>query len=194
VPGWYGAGTDEPIAQGSNVRCAYKKGGGFMSETQAIPDTTVQYDKIGGWLILVGIGLVISPFIRLYGVYNDFLPAFSPEIWTVLTTPGSSVYHPLWAPAMIYELVGNILLGLAPIILLIYFLRKHKLFPKLYIILLVSQLGFLMGDYIFATSIPVIVQEGTTYLMREVIQSLVSSLIWIRYFLVTERAKGTFVN
>lgn len=165
-----------------------------MSETQNIPSTKVQYDRIGGWLILVGIGLVISPFVSIYGVYNDLLPAFSTEIWTVLTTPGSNAYHPLWAPLLIYELLGNILLGLAPFILLIYFLRRHKIFPKLYIIFLASQMVFVLVDFILANSIPFIAQEGSGYSTWDMIESLVWPVIWIRYFLVTDRVKGTFIN
>ena len=65
------------------------------------------YERIGGWLILLGIGLVISPFKVGVTMVKDLWPAFTNGHLELLTTPGSHAYHPLWAPLLIFEVVGN---------------------------------------------------------------------------------------
>ncbi|NIS81888.1 MAG: DUF2569 family protein [Anaerolineales bacterium] len=165
-----------------------------MNEIQDMPDAEPKYKNIGGWLILVGIGLVITPFIRALIIYNDLLPAFSNDIWSVLTTPGMAAYHPLWAPLLIFELLGNVLFGLATIILLVYFIRKMRSFPQLYIIFLLAQMGFILVDFVLANQIPFVRQSGVGISARQIFEAFIWPLVWIRYFLVAERVKGTFVN
>jgi hypothetical protein len=64
--------------------------------------------KCFGWLFLIGIGMVVNPLRLLFLIGRDLIPSFSGETWTILTTPGTTVYHPLWAPLLIFELLGNI--------------------------------------------------------------------------------------
>jgi len=152
------------------------------------------YDKIGGWLILVAIGLIIAPLRILLFTLKDIFPVFAPQTWSVLTTPGSEAYHPLWAPLLIGELVGNLFFVFLGIVLVVLFFQRRKIVPKLVIIYLVTNLGFVIADAYVATLIPIVAQQDNTSTVKEIVRGVVSAAIWTPYFLISKRAKGTFVR
>jgi hypothetical protein len=53
---------------------------------------------LGGWLIVVGLGLIVVPIRMLIILAQAFPPIVRDGAWEVLTTPGGERYHPLWAP------------------------------------------------------------------------------------------------
>ena len=64
-------------------------------------------EGLGGWLIIVGLGIILSPIkivVQTIPIYPDI---FSSGAWERLTTPGSEVYNQLWAPIIIGEMVIN---------------------------------------------------------------------------------------
>jgi hypothetical protein len=65
------------------------------------------YEGIGGWLIVPLIGLLVTPIRIFASVYQDLLAIFPEGYWDVVTNPGHELYHPLWAPLIIIELLGN---------------------------------------------------------------------------------------
>ena len=141
----------------------------------------------------MAIGLVLTPLRLLVVVVKDLLPVFSSETWTILTTPGSEAYHPFWAPLFIFELIGNIFLILFLIIVAIFFFQRRKFVPKLIIAFLLSNLTFVVVDYFAANSIPFEANQKDPESLKELIRAFIVCLIWIPYFLVSKRAKGTFV-
>ena len=65
---------------------------------------------LGGWLILVGIGVVISPFRILLTLVQTFKPILEDGTWEAITTIGSDAYHPLWETVIIGEMTFNIVM------------------------------------------------------------------------------------
>src|SRR5262245_44895261 len=63
---------------------------------------------LGGWLILMGIGVVVTPLRSLATAVSVHLPIFTSGAWLALTTVGSDSYHPLWGPIIIGEVVFNL--------------------------------------------------------------------------------------
>lgn len=55
-------------------------------------------EGLQGWLILVGIGVVVGPLRDIAQVFPLYFKIFRSGDWSVLTTPGSEAYHPAWAP------------------------------------------------------------------------------------------------
>ena len=50
---------------------------------------------LGGWLILVGLGVVLTP-IRILATYIPiYKPIFEDGTWEALTTVGSEAYNPI---------------------------------------------------------------------------------------------------
>jgi hypothetical protein len=152
-----------------------------------------QYDKIGGWLIIVAIGLILAPIRLLVVLFKDLLPVLSTEAWSRLTTPGTEAYHPLWAPLLLFEIIGNCLFILFPIIIAFFFFQRRRFVPTLIIVLLLANLVFVTIDYFAADLIPFVAAQGDTGSLAELIRVLVASAIWVPYLLVSKRVKATFV-
>jgi len=152
-----------------------------------------QYDKIGGWLILVAIGLIFAPIRLLVVLFKDLLPALSADTWSRLTTPGTEAYHPLWAPLLFFEIIGNCLFILSPIIIAVFFFQRRRFVPRLFIVLLLANLVFVTIDYFAVDLIPFVAAQEDLGSLKELIRALIACAIWVPYFLVSKRAKGTFV-
>ena len=95
---------------------------------------------LGGWLILVGIGVVLSPFRLLYTLIPVYQPIFEDGTWEALTTESSEVYNPYFSTLLFGEITFNVLMISACIYLIYLFFSKHYFFPKLYIAILVASL------------------------------------------------------
>ena len=95
---------------------------------------------LGGWLILVGIGVVLGP-IKLLGLtIIEFSNAFSEGTLEAITTPGTESYVPLVGPYIICELIVTAGLFIALLYLVFLFFSKKLEFPKWYIRILALSL------------------------------------------------------
>ncbi len=149
---------------------------------------------LGGWLILVGIGVVISPIRLLATFIPSYKPIFEDGTWEALTTVGSEAYTPYFSHLLISEIIFNTLMVLASIYLIYLFFSKHYFFPKLYIGILAVSLFFIPLDAWLATKVfpgePMFDPETT----KDFGQVLIASVIWIPYMLLSRRVKITFVE
>lgn len=147
-----------------------------------------------GWLLLVALGLVLSPirilFVQL-PIYNEI---FADGTWEALTTPGSEVYHSLWAPLLTGEIIFNFAMLLASLYLVYLFFSKHYLFPKVYIIVVLVALVFIPLDAWLVAQVLPGEPLFDAQSLQEFIRVLVSACIWIPYMLVSKRVKATFVE
>lgn len=80
-------------------------------------------EGIGGWLILIAIGIIISPIRFVILIMMTYPEIFSQGIWEALTTQGSDAYNPLWMPIIITELIINCGLVLVWCLLLLTLLQ-----------------------------------------------------------------------
>ena len=161
--------------------------------TQAAEDEPAPVG-LGGWLILVGIGVVVSPFVIGLSSYGTFMPIFEDGSWEYLTTPGTEGYHSWWGPVVIGEIAFNFALLVGHVILIALFFLKKKLFPSMYILLVVINIVGVLADAAIAKvllpDIPFFDEETKRTLLR----SLFSAMIWVPYMHVSRRVKATFVN
>lgn len=151
-------------------------------------------EGLGGWLILVGLGVVLSPFIIAAQTFPVYSEIFANGHWEILTTPGYEVYRPLWAPIIIIEITINSGLILFWAFLAFLFFSKRILFPKCYIGIFVFTIVFIIADAVAVKVVlpnePVFDPETIKLLVRIIVQSV----IWIPYMLVSKRVKATFVR
>lgn len=149
---------------------------------------------IGGWLILVGIGIVFSP-IRIAGhIFPVYSEVFKSGVWGELTTPGSPNYHPLWAPLLLGEIGTNLLLIAVWIFIAVLFFSKKRSFPKWYIGVMAFSLGFMVLN---ALSIKIVLPDAPLFDRETVVEigrTVVAAAIWIPYMLTSERVANTFVE
>ena len=151
-------------------------------------------EGLGGWLVLVGLGIIISPLRIIVQAFPIYSEMFSNGSWAVLTTPGTEAYDPLWAPILFGEMAINGGLALVWIFIAFLFFSKKKAFPKWYIGILLFTLSFILVDALVIKSVlpnePVFDAET----IKEFGRSLVVTLIWVPYMLISKRVKATFVK
>lgn len=151
-------------------------------------------EGLGGWLILVALGVVLSPIRILLFVRQTFVPLFTDGTWGMLTDPGSDVYNPFWGPILVFEIAGNVFFVVAYVYLGYLLFSKSRLFPKVYIALAIMNLAFMIVDSVGVTmcipEIPLFDPDST----REIVRGIFSCAIWIPYMLVSKRVKNTFVR
>src|SRR6266545_909156 len=155
---------------------------------------TVRPDEpsgLGGWLVLVGIGVTLSPLRILITIWKT-LPSYSAATWAGLSAPGAATYHPLWAPVLMFELIGNIgMLVFSGLLVWLYYRRKRQ-FPTVFIwFALISSL-FVFADLGLATLVPVADPEPTRWSQQ--LGRLMGLLLWILYMRRSRRVRNTFVN
>jgi hypothetical protein len=147
-----------------------------------------------GWLILVGIGLIIAP-LRISFTYGPmFYSIFTDGSFEVLTNPSSEQYHALWGPLLIFEVIYNSSMVAVSVFLIYLFFTKNYLFPKVYIAMVLLSLFFIpldawLGSFVI-TDEPMFDPHTT----KEFARTLVSAVVWVPYMLISKRVKATFVE
>ncbi|ASA25503.1 DUF2569 domain-containing protein [Paenibacillus donghaensis] len=149
---------------------------------------------LGGWMILVQLGLYVSIARLVSLIINYVIPAFQPEIWDVLTTPGSAAYDPLWKPALIFEAAANIFFLLGAVFLLVLMYRKKATFPRWMIFYYAGNLLVLIIDYVLMDNIQILKDMNEPNSTQEIARMLVSCIIWIPYMIRSRRVHNTFIN
>jgi len=149
---------------------------------------------LGGWLVLVQIGLYASIILSSIALFSDLLPSLDSEGWAYLTSESSEAYHPLWGPTIIFEIVSNAFVVLFCLYILFMFYAKKSVLPKLMIILYVVNVLFLMIDFALVQQIVNSFPELGENSAKEVTRAILTGLIWIPYFLKSVRVRNTFVN
>jgi hypothetical protein len=157
------------------------------------PPLDPKLSGLGGWLILVGFGVVCGPLRQLVFI-SHFLGSFSLWKWHALTNPGGMSYHPGWAPLLTLELLGQITILILSLVVARLFFEKRRLFPRSFIALLIFNTIFVLGDMIGVQ----LVRPSSAAVTRDSFQSLAQVFfgcgVWIPYMCVSRRVKATFVR
>jgi hypothetical protein len=137
---------------------------------------------IGGWLILPAIGLAASPFMSLHGIYADLNILYSGRYLPALSaSPGLELL-------IVFELATNLLFLGSLIVLNILLYQRKKKFPPFIITFYAGQCVLVFID-LFAA-----LQFNPHTSPSAAIRAFVACLVWIPYFLQSERVKLTFVS
>jgi ABC-type multidrug transport system permease subunit len=159
-----------------------------------VSDSPRKVAGLGGWLIFVGIGLVVRPLWILTNVAPSVVAVFTNGSWHELTTPGSPQFHPLWRVILLYELVGNLGIVLAGIWLLVLFVHRSPSFPKWFIGLAVFVPLFILGDSWLSIQIHPEEPFWDPPTILNFTRTTFSGLLWIPYMLLSKRVRATFVS
>ena len=154
--------------------------------------TQTEPQGLGGWLVLVGLGLSLAPIRMGFQFANDLLPIMTEGYWPILTDPASAAYHPLWAPLIVFEVVGNLAFIIASAYLLVLFFQRSPRFPRLMIWYLLTNLAFLAIDSLVAKAIPEVAAQADPQGARELLRGFVGCLIWVPYLMSSRRVRNTF--
>lgn len=146
-----------------------------------------------GWLLFVGIGLVVRPIALLTNELPAVVRSFTDGTWQSHTTLGSPAYHPLSRYSMGMQLVGNLGVLLVELWLLVLFYRRSPRFPRWYIAWALFMPVFILTDAWLITRIAPAEPLWDPVTTRNFIGTAVGALIWVPYMLVSKRVKATFV-
>ncbi|MDA3818661.1 MAG: DUF2569 domain-containing protein [Prolixibacteraceae bacterium] len=142
---------------------------------------------IGGWLILVLIGLIVSPIRIGITLFRDFVPLFdSISLFDAYPTLKTMIY---------VETFANAAFAIFALFLLVLMISKDYRFPKLMIIFYVANLVFVIGDAAYVSQSPEIkqfVEIGDS--TKEIARAVIGTVIWVPYMLMSTRVERTFVK
>jgi uncharacterized protein DUF2569 len=148
---------------------------------------------IGGWLILVAVGLCLTP-IRLAAEIVRGLRPLEPTTWHAITTPGTRAYHPLFGPLIVGELVVNAALLVWAGALLYLFFAKRRSFPVIMITFMIARVVFQAADLGVALMIPAAAPRIGPTVYGALAGSVIVTLIWVPYFIRSRRVEATFIR
>jgi transglutaminase-like putative cysteine protease/heme exporter protein D len=147
----------------------------------------VDSTSIGGWLILVAIGLSLTPLrilIELASAENSF---FNGATWDSLFAMKQYGFL-VWLSA---ELAYNIIFIFFTAILVVLFFQRRTSVPLLAKIFYGTSLFVVVADSLAASSLAgITISEN----LQDILQSLFAACIWIPYFHYSERVKETFTT
>lgn len=156
-------------------------------------NSTKNLKGLGGWLIVVLLGLLYTLFIYASASIS------SSKMFTDGTVEQLS-YIQGYAGALGFEVIVQAIFALVAVFLIFLFFKKSKQFPKFFIIFLITHVIFVALDtYIMSSlSFPYEIKDA----MQEVIdegyvqlgRAIISSIIWIWYMKVSKRVKLTFIE
>lgn len=154
---------------------------------------------LGGWLILVVLGLFVIVSFQVYGVYESII-MFTDGTVEYLNNPSSEVYISGFEGMLKFEAIVEILFLAAAIYLLYLFFKESRKFPKYYVPFLVAAIIYAIVDYALLSSVSVsgevkkIVDEILSEQIGELGRAITSALIWGTYIKKSKRVKATFVK
>ncbi|WP_058188912.1 DUF2569 domain-containing protein [Terracidiphilus gabretensis] len=152
--------------------------------TSSSLDSDRHLEGLSGWLILVGIGLVLSPVIILFRIFTVHLRVLiNPHMQSYLQTHGT--LHAL----ILVEAITNVLLVLMLVWLNYLFFTKRRAFPTFMIFYFVFQCIFIAGDHFAAVFLLAKPSSSLT-----LVRTFVAAAVWIPYYLRSRRVKVTFVH
>ncbi|PHM70335.1 DUF2569 domain-containing protein [Xenorhabdus sp. KJ12.1] len=140
------------------------------------------FKKIGGWLYLPAIGLIVMILSSITGIVTTINEIF----------PFYSQLTDRWKCFITFAFILDLLIFLLIIVTTIFFFRKSKKTPYLFISLLILNIT-VQGIMIFLTINVMSAPVEPNYTLN-LIRSILHAAVWIPYFIVSVRVKKTFVN
>jgi hypothetical protein len=148
---------------------------------------------IKGILILLAIGVVISPFKLLPSYFEAINTSFKARTWSLIFNTDIDPIARAYNQVLAFELMGLMLLILAMFVQIYLFFSKHYLFPRVFIGILVSNTLFYCSiNYLLLLIDPTNVQASKD-MTQTLIQNSIPVCVWIPYMLKSKRVKATFV-
>lgn len=150
-------------------------------------------EGLGGWLIVVGIGLCVSP-IQSFLEFGVFKQMFSDGTWEAFTLQSSEFYNPLFGVLICFEFIFSCIFFIAYTSLIFLFFKKKQIFPKIFIITLLANFAFIIIDALVRKVVFPTEPAFDEDTRKNAFQKAVQCAIWIPYMIKSVRVKNTFVN
>jgi hypothetical protein len=151
-------------------------------------------EGLGGWLILMTIGLTLAPILRAGQLAQYWEGFFSLHTWQSVAMPGGDQFHPLYGPLLAFEVVGNAAgLGVNLLVLALLF-AKRKIFPKVCAWFIVGNALFLTIDALVSSAVPALSIDANSQSWADATRAWLGAVIWGLYLYRSRRVRVTFVR
>jgi rRNA maturation protein Nop10 len=163
------------------------------SHTRTTTASASQLNGLGGWLILVGFGLIFGALRLFVQSINIYKPYLNTDLLEKLTDPLSANFIPNFKILFYSEFLVQLFLLFLTVYLVYLFFMKKKSFPKNYIFISLFVVLYIPVDaYLVSVVVPnEKVLDGE--LIKTFFQAMLSGAIWIPYMLKSERVRNTFI-
>ncbi|HVU34536.1 MAG TPA: DUF3857 domain-containing protein [Opitutaceae bacterium] len=151
---------------------------------------------LGGWLILVGIGVTVRPLYLLMALGPSFRLAVNHPGWVALTDSESTHYLAGFAPLVCGEAFFNALLLVWSCVLVVQFYRKRSSFPRTLAAYLLTLVAWLTVHQIAMAYVNRNVPKmaSATSDLRTVVGVWIMAAVWVPYLYNSRRVRVTFVE
>jgi ribosomal protein L37AE/L43A len=140
---------------------------------------------LGGWLVFPIIGLFATLIIQMVFLFVLAPQAMDADLGSELSSSFRSL--------IVFEIVVNVVIVMASVMLLTMMFLKRRVLPRLIIAFYAFNLLVVVVDSIAALALSDGDASGAS-VARSIVQTIIACAIWIPYFAVSKRVKNTFVN
>jgi hypothetical protein len=165
-----------------------------MTETQITEEKIIE--GLRGWLILVGLQLILACLASIYVLLEFFVNISSHDSWKAFSEAGYIIVSPF----ITVLILGSVALNMVFVFLCVYagylFFNKKKTFPMWFIGITLFHVVFFTADSLLSVyAFPSETETGMDYeTIIDMVTNTISSIIFISYILVSKRVKATFVK
>jgi transglutaminase-like putative cysteine protease len=157
----------------------------YCSNTQSLRLVNHSYGRsIGGWLVLITIGLGLTFFYNVYNLLSS--DYFNSGIWNYYMGTQGFWYRGLW----LFETAGNTFIVCYSAFCVVLMLTKRDILPKIIIGFYLFVIIFFLIDALWGYFFKGNISEHSSY---NIIRAIIVAAIWVSYFRVSIRVKETFI-
>lgn len=146
------------------------------------------YEGLGGWLLLVGLGVIVRPVALVVGMVRDQKSLFDVEAWEGFTAPGQ---HRVLPAVVLGELGVNLALLTLGVAVLVAFFRRRRLFVPLFAAQLILGPVVLGVDEVVSRTL---LGNADPQAAAQVAKAALPSLLWLWYLARSRRVRATFTR
>jgi hypothetical protein len=144
---------------------------------------------LDGWLVLVGIGVCISPINMLRSVVTSASAYWNYDVWMNMTNPASGDYLAWYAVVTPLEMILNCSVVVLSLLLIFLYFAKRRTFKPVYIVFWSTQVLIVAYEFILGK-----IDSHFGSFDTQSVLTLVKAAAWISYVSVSVRVRNTFVR
>jgi transglutaminase-like putative cysteine protease len=148
-------------------------------------------EPIGGWLALLCLGLLFSPFTITYQLFQSDL--FNLNIWKPISNSGLPSYNLFYCILILAEIFFNIVLICFSVLLINLFFKQRSSTPRLIAVFYLINIVGLVLDTLISKHLNLSTELDDQAAFRDISFTIVKAAIWVSYLFLSERSRKTFV-
>ncbi|KAB1160311.1 DUF2569 family protein [Tenacibaculum aiptasiae] len=146
--------------------------------------------QIGGWLVLIGLGLCLSPFRVLFDLFTNTI--YINGDWLTYISSNNLGFNPAIGFLLFLETIINAFLIIYYPLAIILFFKKRSSFPKVHALFLIGFFLFNLIDQLIASYY--LNDDVSNSISNDLLRMFISCSLIVPYLLFSDRAKETFVK